>query len=160
VQQKAQHPHRRYFGIGEILTQVQRQWEHFNHQADIGIRGIGESLAAAFEEAAMAMTAVITDPATVEPSRVVPVSCENGDREMLFVDWLSALIYEMSIRRMIFCRFEVSIEKGLLRANVWGEKVDPEKHHPAVEVKAATYFDLSVKEDPPGRWVAQCVVDV
>jgi SHS2 domain-containing protein len=142
------------------LTNLQRYWEHFDHQADIGIRGVGESLADAFEEAATALTAVIADPATVAPSLMVPVSCENGDNEQLLVDWLSAIIYEMGARRMLFSRFKASIEKGTLRANIWGEKVDVEKHHPAVEVKAATYFDLSVRQDAAGRWVAQCVVDV
>jgi len=108
----------------------------------------------------MAMTAVVTDPAAVSPSRVVSITCENGDPEMLLVEWLSAIIYEMGIRKMLFSRFEVSIDKGLLRAHIWGERIDPARHHPAVEVKAATYFGLSVREDPPGRWVAECVLDV
>ena len=66
----------------------------------------------------------------------------------------------MATRQMLFSRFQVKIEKGRLQANLWGEKVDRLKHSPTVEVKAVTYFDLSVKEEPPGRWVAQCVVDV
>lgn len=142
------------------MTKAQRYWEHFNHQSDVGVRGVGESLSAAFEEAATALTAVITDPASVAPSRVVPISCQNPDTEYLFVEWLNALIYEMSTRHMLFSRFEVDIENGLLRANVWGEKVDPERHDTAVEVKAATYMDLAVREERPGHWVAQCVVDV
>jgi Archease protein family (MTH1598/TM1083) len=32
-------------------------WEHFPHGADIGIRGWGSALAAAFEQAALAATA-------------------------------------------------------------------------------------------------------
>jgi SHS2 domain-containing protein len=142
------------------VTQRQRYWEHFNHQADIGLRGVGESMAAAFEQAAIGLTAVIAPPATIAPARVIPVSCENADPELLLADWLNALIYEMSTRKMLFSRFEVSLDKSLLRANVWGERINPEKHRPAVEVKAVTYFDLSVKEEKPGRWVAQCVVDV
>ena len=42
---------------------MQAHWEHFSHEADIGIRGVGPTLATAFEQAAIAMTAVITDPA-------------------------------------------------------------------------------------------------
>jgi SHS2 domain-containing protein len=146
--------------LGDILTEQHGHWELFSHQADIGIRGTGGSLARAFEQAATALTAVIADPATVSPSRVVPVSCASRERELLFIDWLNALIYEMATRQMLFSRFEVKIEDGILRANMWGEKVDTEKHHPAVEVKAATYLDLVVKEDPSGGWIAQCVVDV
>ena len=146
--------------MGDILTKSRRYWEHFSHQSDIGVRGVGESLCAAFEQAAISLTAVVADPAAVAPSRVVPISCQNPDHELLFVEWLSALIYEMSTRHMLFSRFEVNIENGLLRANVWGEKIDTERHNPAVEVKAATYMDLAVREERPGRWVAQCVVDV
>jgi SHS2 domain-containing protein len=137
-----------------------RYWEHFDHQADIGVRGVGDSQAAAFEEAAMAMTAVITDPSLVKPTQMVSVFCQNPDRDLLLAEWLSAIIYEMSTRRMLFSRFEVKIDDSLLHAKMWGEEVDQEKHHPAVEVKAATYVGLGVKEEPPGYWVAQCVVDV
>lgn len=41
------------------------RWEHFPHEADMGVRGIGASREAAFEQAALALTAVITDPTTV-----------------------------------------------------------------------------------------------
>jgi tRNA nucleotidyltransferase (CCA-adding enzyme) len=109
----------------------------------------------------MALTAIVTDPACVTPSRAVPVSCGNSNLDLLLVDWLNALIYEMSTRRMLFSRFEVHIDdQGHLDAYAWGEKIDTEKHKPAVEAKAATYFGLSVREEQPGRWVAQCVVDV
>lgn len=35
------------------------RWEHFPHGADIGVRGFGPTMAAAFEQAALAMTAVV-----------------------------------------------------------------------------------------------------
>lgn len=40
---------------------VTARWEHFPHQADIGVRGMGATLAQAFEQAALALTAVIVD---------------------------------------------------------------------------------------------------
>ena len=43
------------------------RWEHFPHDADIGIRGLGLSKADAFEQGAVALTAVITDPQFVSP---------------------------------------------------------------------------------------------
>jgi tRNA nucleotidyltransferase (CCA-adding enzyme) len=38
--------------------------------------------------------------------------------------------------------------------------VDAARHEPAVEIKAATYAELTVTQRPDGAWVAQCVVDV
>ena len=42
-------------------------WQTFPHDADIGVRGSGASLAEAFAGAATALTAAICDPATVAP---------------------------------------------------------------------------------------------
>jgi len=138
----------------------EKGWEHFYHQADIGIRGMGDSIEEAFEQAAIALTAVITDPAKIAGTEKIQVSCNCRDRELLFVDWLNALIYETATRKMLFARFEVSIEDADLRADIWGEPIDTQKHQAAVEVKAATYNSLKVSCNKAGLWVAQCVVDV
>lgn len=136
------------------------RWEHFDHKADIGVRGIGATREAAFEQLAMAMTGVVTDPVGVRPSVPVELRCEATDDEALAVDWLNAIVYEMATRHMLFGRFDVSIESGGLRAVAWGEPVDRRRHRPAVEVKGATYTALHVGRQPDGTWLAQCIVDV
>jgi len=135
-------------------------WQHFPHEADVGVRGLGQTLAEAFEQGAVALTAAVTDPESVSPREPVEISCVGQDPEILFVDWLNAVVYEMATRGMLFGRFEVAIEHDRLRATAWGEPVQVEKHQPAVEVKGATYTALRVGRDEEGRWVAQCVVDV
>jgi SHS2 domain-containing protein len=135
-------------------------WEHFAHEADIGVRGRGVTLAGAFEEAAIALTAVVTDPGRVAPTLRVDVRCAAPNVEILFVDWLNALIYEMATRRMLFGRFAVTVTGHALTARAWGEPVDRARHRPAVEVKGATYTGLSVARRDDGTWVARCVVDV
>jgi SHS2 domain-containing protein len=139
---------------------MEPSWEHFPHQSDIGVRGIGLTKDAAFEGAAGAVTAVITNPDAVVPTQPVPIVCEAPDDELLLVDWLNALVYEMATRRMLFSRFAVQINDHTLHATAWGEPVEVARHQPAVEVKGATYTELSVKQDEQGRWIAQCVVDV
>lgn len=139
---------------------VQGSWEHFPHQADIGVRGIGSTKEAAFEGAAQALTAVITDLAEVMPTQPVTIACEASDDELLLVDWLNALVYEMATRRMLFSRFDIRFNDHSLHATAWGEPIEVARHQPAVEVKGATYTELSLKQDEQGRWIAQCVVDV
>jgi len=136
------------------------RWEHFPHQADMGVRGIGPALAIAFEQAALAMTAVVTDPSGVTARDAVDIRCEAPDDELLLVDWLNALILEMAARHMLFGRFKVTLDGHRLHAIAWGEPIDPDRHQPAVEIKGATYTELSVRKDDAGQWVAQCVVDV
>ena len=135
-------------------------WEHFDHGADIGVRGYGANPAEAFVQAALALTAVVTDPATVNPTAAVPIVCEAPDLELLLADWLNALIYEMATRRMLFSHFAVHIADSALQGVAWGEAVDRARHPLAVEVKGATYTALRVEPNPAGRWLAQCVVDV
>ncbi|RMF96111.1 MAG: archease [Gammaproteobacteria bacterium] len=135
-------------------------WEHFEHGADVGVRGYGATLAEAFANAALALTAVLTEPERVAPRAAVPIECIAPDPELLLLDWLNAVIYEMATRRMLFARYDVAIDDGRLQAQAFGEPVDRQRHRPAVEVKGATLTGLSVRREPDGRWLAQCVVDV
>jgi tRNA nucleotidyltransferase (CCA-adding enzyme) len=134
-------------------------WAHFAHDADIGVVGVGPTKAEAFRQAAVALTAVVTDPIRVEPLQPVPVFCQAQSDELLLVEWLNALVYEMAVRAMLFADFTVDIDGGTLRATAYGEPVDIDRHEPAVEVKGATLTALQVTEGPDG-WRAQCVVDV
>jgi SHS2 domain-containing protein len=135
------------------------RWEHFAHAADIGIRGVGPSPAEAFEQAGIALTAVITDPDHVRSRDALDITCAAPDMELLLVDWLNALIYEMATRHMLFSRYEVRINGCRLQAKVWGERIDLLEHAPAVEIKGATLTALKVAEID-GQWIAQCIVDV
>lgn len=142
------------------MVMTGKYWAHFFHEADVGVRGVGRTKEEAFEQAAIALTNVVTDPDNVVPLESVEITCEAPDDLTLFADWLNSLIYEMSTRKILFSRFDVRIEGERLRALAWGEKVDVDRHEPAVEVKGATYTNLTVSEDEDGNWTAQCVVDV
>ena len=85
-----------------------RKWEHFAHGADIGIRGFGPTKAAAFEEAARALAAVVTEPGLVAASQPVELTCAAPDDDILLLDWLNGLIYEMAERRMLFGDFRAA----------------------------------------------------
>jgi SHS2 domain-containing protein len=134
-------------------------FETFAHDADVGVRGRGATLADALASVGLALTSVVTDPASVRPVLSVEVACEDPDPEALLFDWLNALVFEMATRRVLFGRFEVSLERGRLRARAFGEPVDVARHRPAVEVKGATWTGLRLAREG-GAWVAECVVDV
>lgn len=136
-------------------------WEHFAHESDIGVRGIGNSCPEAFEQAALALTAIVTDPVGVRAEHRIELRCKAPDPELLLVDWLNAIIYEMATRHMLFSRYEVRLlDDGNLQGAAWGEAVELSRHRPAVEPKGATYTALKVRRQEDGSWLAQCVVDV
>src|SRR5215472_308845 len=109
------------------------RWEHFAHQADIGVRGIGASLEEAFEQAALALTSVVTEVEALQPKELVTVTCQAPSDELLFVDWLNAIVYEMATRKMLFGSFEVHLHDNSLHGRLLGQAVDVARHQPAVE---------------------------
>jgi len=136
-------------------------FETFAHDADIGVRGRGSTLAEALANVGMALSAVVTDPESIREVLSVEIACESPDPEILLFDWLNALVFEMATRRALFGRYEVEVEVegGVLRARAFGEPVEVARHHPAVEVKGATWTGMRVAREG-GSWVAECVVDV
>lgn len=141
------------------VSRSRSRWEHFVHGADIGVRGLGPSKEAAFEQAALALTGVVAEPSQIAARMCVTVDCAAPDDELLLADWLNRIVYEMATRNMLFSRFEVSIADGRLHGRLWGEPIDRSRHKPAVEVKGATYTELRVARKN-ADWIAQTVVDV
>jgi tRNA nucleotidyltransferase (CCA-adding enzyme) len=134
-------------------------WELLPHDADVRIHGWGPNPEVAFEQTALALTAVVTD-AEVAGKTAVAVTCKSENIELLLVEWLNAIIYEMAVGQMLFGRFEVKIDGARLEGDLWGEPVDQVRHKPACEPKGATYTALRVEQGTDGRWTATCVVDV
>lgn len=135
------------------------QFETFEHEADIGIRGFGNSIKESFENAAVALYSVMVNIDAVNPREKRTLTVSAPDRELLLVEWLNTLLAISDIEHMIFSKFDVKIEGTTLTGVAWGETLDRDRHEPHVEVKGATYYLLSVREQD-GKYTAQCVVDV
>jgi len=133
------------------------------HEADMGIVGIGSTVEEAFQEGARAMFSIMIDLDKVEPVQSVDVECEADSIDILFVEFLNKLLAEINMSEMFFSKFEVLISKEaenyVLAGKAYGEPIDKEKHQAKVEVKAATYHGLKY-EEKEGKHYVQCVVDV
>jgi SHS2 domain-containing protein len=134
-------------------------YETFEHEADIGIRGFGSTMEEAFENAAVALYSVMVNIARISPAETRTVSVNAPDHELLLVEWLNALLSISDVERMVFRKFEVTLNGVELSGTAWGERLDHTRHEPKVEVKGATYHMLSVTKQNE-KYVAQCVVDV
>ena len=138
---------------------LRSDFETFEHEADIGIRGFGTTLEEAFANAAEALYSVMVDITRVDQKEFRGVNVSADDQGQLLVEWLNALLAVSDIERMVFSRFEVRIEGDRLAGTAWGEHLDRTRHHAHVEVKGATYHMLDIRQEN-GLFVAQCVVDV
>jgi len=140
------------------------KYEQFEHQADVGIRGYGETIEEAFENGAKAMFSVMVNLEKVEPKKEIEIKCEAANLEELFVEWLNKLLAEAGIGNLFFSNFKIkAIKKNnsdyKLLGLAKGEELNLEKHEPKVEVKAATYSQLKV-EKKQNQYIAQTIVDV
>lgn len=138
-------------------------YEILEHEADAGVRGIGETLEEAFCEAARGMFSLMVDLGAVRPQREVPIRVEADNLEVLFVSWLGELLAQRDLTGMVFSRFEAKISREgdlwVLEGRAYGEPLDPGRHRPAAEVKAAAYYGVRVGR-VNGRYIAQCIVDL
>jgi SHS2 domain-containing protein len=138
--------------------------EHFEHGADVGVRGFGATPAEAFEGAARALFLLLCeDLSGVRALVEVPIACGAATLEELLVAYLNELIFLSDSRGLVLGRFEVSIAPvpgGFrLSGRARGEAFDRERHEFTVQPKGATFTALRVAQEGT-RWVAQCVVDV
>ncbi len=138
---------------------MKQNWEHYSHTADMGIRGFGATMEDAFAAAALAMTAISVDPETIQQKTKVDIVCEQPDCDLLFIDWLNNILYEMATQKKVFGKFEVHIDGEHLMGKAWGEKLDLSRHDPGAEIKGTSYSDLKVVEKD-GKWTAQCIIDI
>jgi len=135
-------------------------FETFEHGADIGVRGRGKTRAEAFENGARAMAALmVEDLDTVRPETCAEIACDSYDEGGLFTAWLNAVLARGDMLGLLFRDFQVKFDGLRINGKAFGEAFDPTRHARGVEVKGATFTELSVAEEN-GTWVAQCVVDV
>ena len=135
-------------------------FQHFNITADFGLVAQGRDLKEAFANVAYGMLSLLIDPEEVRRERSYPLEVKASDRESLLVAWLNEILYLFDTEGFLARDFSIlELDEGHLKAEVWGEPIDPDRHHFKGYVKAATYHQLEVKEGE-GGWQVRVVFDV
>jgi riboflavin kinase/FMN adenylyltransferase len=134
------------------------RYREVEHTADRALWVWGQSVPALFVGAARGMYSLMDDldregrPAT--EWRVV--SLEALDRESLLVEWLNELLYLAEREGLLFFEFEIEwLSDTRLEGRVGGVPVEEAKS----DIKAATYHDLTLKENE-GGWSTLITFDV
>jgi len=120
-----------------------------DHVADVVVVAYGDTLAEAFENAALALFEVMTDTSTVEPRTSDVFEVEGFDELSLLYAWIEAFIIAFDTDLKLYSVFKIdtidATEDGFrLRGTAWGETFDPTKHPSRTEVKAITYHEMEI----------------
>lgn len=147
------------------MTRLKKRFEFLEHTADLYIVAYGASLVEAFENAAYAMFEGMTDLEKVQPKLEDSVEAEGQDEQALLYSWLEALLVKFDITGNLYSRFKIaSIEKTSagfrLKAKVWGEQFDAERHLSKVGVKAVTYHRMEILRDAKGAVAVKFILDI
>ena len=135
-------------------------WEHFEVEADVGVRGWGPTRPAAVAQLTLGVFSLIADPATIQVRERREVRAQADGPEALLVAWVDECLYVHEIEGFVVHEVEMTVcADTLAHGYLHGEPLDPARHRIGSVVKGATYHQTAVTERE-GRHEARLIVDV
>jgi len=147
------------------MAHLKKRFEFLEHTADLYIAAHGLNLEEAFENAAYAMFEGMTDLEKVEPKLEESVEVKGQDEQALLYNWLEALLVKFDITGSLYSRFKIlkikKISSGFgLKAKIYGEPFDAERHLSKVGVKAVTYHLMEIQRKAKGVVTVKFILDI
>jgi SHS2 domain-containing protein len=132
---------------------MKKRFETLEHTADVYIAAYGQSLEEAFENAASATFNAMTEIEKIRSEVEEIVEVEAHDEHALLYSWIEELLVRFETTGKLYCCFNISsIEKTptclKLKAKIWGEPFDSDRHLQKVGIKAVTYHRMEIVKKP------------
>ena len=135
-------------------------WEHFETEADVGVRAWAPTRAGAFAEAALGVFALVIRPDEVVEREHREVRAQADSPERLLVAWINECLYVHEIEGFAVRRVDVdTCTDTVAHGTMHGEEIDADRHQLGTVVKAATLHRVAVTETG-GRHEVRIIVDV
>jgi SHS2 domain-containing protein len=141
------------------LKQMNSGFRILEHPADMGLEVWGPELTEVFRQAALGLTSIIVEPASVSSREQRRLSIKGSDVENLLVRWLSEILYLYDGEGFVVCDVDVMMHGSALEATLKGERADAGKHQFRTDVKAVTYHQLKIAFDK-NLWTANVYLDI
>lgn len=140
------------------------EFEFLEHTADVYVAAYGTTLKETFENAALAVFEVMTETEKITPASKETVEVDGHDEEALLYNWLETLLVKFETTDHIYSQFQITdltqTEEGYkLKAQIQGEKFDPDRHPQKVGIKAVTYHRMEIVKKP-NRITAKFILDI
>ncbi|MDD3087103.1 MAG: archease [Candidatus Omnitrophica bacterium] len=136
------------------------KYEIIDHTADIGLKIIGSDLKELFENSGLSLFQISSRKQFTKDKKHISVVIKQKSEniEELFINWLNELLSLSAARELIFHHIKVNkINETGLEAICQGSSINNYKVN--IEIKAATYHNLSIKNNEKG-WEARVILDV
>lgn len=140
------------------------KFEFLEHTADVYVRAHGKNMEEAYENAALSMFETMTDTEKIAQTQEETVEVEAEDQYALLYNWLEALLVKFETENMLYSKFQITswketTESFKIKAKIWGEKYNSEKHPQKVAVKAVTYHLMVVIREMD-RVILEFILDI
>ena len=138
----------------------QKRYRLMPRQSEIAVRISGNSQADLFANSAFALFDVMTDVEKVDIKDRVPLEVEGADRDDLMVNWMRELLYLYQGSGYLLKEFHILEAKDtLVKAEVCGEKIDPDRHEINKEILGIAY-QQSRMQKTGDQWTAQLIFEI
>ncbi len=141
-------------------------FEYYDHTADLGVIGHGDTFEQALEAVFLALFARMADIETVDSTQQQLIEVVDPDAELdeLVVNVLSSFLSLFDtdgfLGRSATVSTTVECDRIVgLRVSFSGEPYQPAKHSIKTHIKAVTYHDLRIWQDDAG-WHIRILFDV
>lgn len=141
------------------VDSIENKYEFLDHTADVQIHAWGDDLKEAFENAAIAMMAYITDITQVEVKDKETIEVEADDLNGLLYRFLDEILFLFNadpyllskrVRILEFEKTQLTNDESTykIRVECYGETFALSKHCQGTEIKAITYSAMRIRDEP------------
>jgi len=121
-----------------------------DHATDAIIEVTASDLNEAFTIAGVSVVDITLNPKLIEEKKEKTLTVSGKDLRYLLYNWLEEVIYQLITEGFAIARFSLNISKDsiyTINATIYGEKIDLEKHHYKIEIKAPTFHEMKIEQN-------------
>ena len=138
----------------------EKKYRLTTRQSELAVKVTGGSQADLFANSAFALFDVMLDLDKIEIKERLPLEVEGADRDDLMVNWMRELLYLYQGSGYLLKEFVIrDVKDTSVKAEVCGEKIDPDRHEIKQEIAAVAY-NQSRMTKTGNQWTAQLIFEV
>ncbi|HXK30583.1 MAG TPA: archease [Candidatus Binatia bacterium] len=138
----------------------EKKYRLTTRQSELAVKVTGGSQADLFANSAFALFDVMLDVEKIEIKERLPLEVEGADRDDLLVNWMRELLYLYQGSGYLLKEFVIrEVKDTSVKAEVCGEKIDPDRHEIKQEITAVAYHQSRMTKTG-NQWTAQLIFEV